>query len=126
MRLIRGYWKTAVVGIGILYASLTRGSEISLPDIAGADKWVHIAMYTVLAGMLAWDSWQQQMSGWRWWLIAAAIPMVYGGVIELVQEAWFAPRSGEWLDWLADCIGAVVGTVCIVIISTLYKTKNAK
>jgi VanZ family protein len=65
------------------------------------------------------------MSGWLLWLIALVVPMVYGGIIEIVQELWFAPRSGEWMDWLADCIGVVVGIVLVMIIKRLYINRHA-
>jgi VanZ family protein len=64
------------------------------------------------------------MRGGLLWLIALVVPMVYGGIIEIVQELWFAPRSGEWMDWLADCIGVVVGIVLVMIIKRLYSNRH--
>ena len=124
MRLIGGYWKSIIVGIGILYVSLVRDPGISLPSIDGADKWVHILMYAILGIAIYWDSIRQKMSGWLLWLIAMVLPMVYGGIIEIAQERWFAPRSGEWMDWLADCIGVVVGVVLVMIIKRLYSNRH--
>lgn len=124
MRLIGGYWKSIIVGIGILYVSLVRDPGISLPSIDGADKWVHGLMYAILGIAIYWDSIRQKMSGWLLWLIAMVLPMVYGGIIEIAQERWFAPRSGEWMDWLADCIGVVVGVVLVMIIKRLYSNRH--
>ena len=120
MRLIRGYWKSIVVCIGILYVSLVRDPGISLPTFVGADKWVHALMYAILGGMVCWDSMQMKMSGWRLWFTAIVLPMLYGGAIELIQEQWFAPRSGEWMDWGADCAGVIIGATSIMIIKRLY------
>ena len=120
MRLIRGYWKTVVIGIGILYVSLVRDPGISLPTFVGADKWVHGLMYAILGGIACWDSIGMKMSGWRLGLIAIMLPIVYGGVIEVIQEQWFAPRSGEWMDWGADCIGVIMGATAIMISKRLY------
>ena len=121
MRLIRGYWKSIVVSIGILYVSLVRDPGISLPTFVGADKWVHALMYAILGGMVCWDSIRMKMSGWRLWLITMVLPMLYGGAIELIQEQWFAPRSGEWMDWGADCAGVIIGATSIMIINRLYR-----
>ena len=121
MRLIGGYWKSIIVGIGILYVSLVRDPGISLPTFVGADKWVHALMYAILGGMVCWDSIRMKMSGWRLWLITMVLPMLYGGAIELIQEQWFAPRSGEWMDWGADCAGVIIGTTSIMIINRLYR-----
>jgi VanZ family protein len=121
MRLIRGYWKSIVVCIGILYVSLVRDPGISLPSFVGADKWVHALMYAILGGMVCWDCMRMKMSGWRLWLITIVLPMLYGGAIELIQEQWFAPRSGEWMDWGADCAGVIIGATSIMIINRLYR-----
>ena len=120
MRLIRGYWKTIVVCIGILYVSLVRDPGISLPTFVGADKWVHGLMYAILGAMACWDSIRMELKGWRLGLISIVLPIVYGGVIEVIQEQWFAPRSGEWMDWGADCIGVIIGATAIMISKRLY------
>lgn len=40
--------------------------------------------------------------------------LVYGGLIELIQwiTGW---RSGEWVDWLADGVGILLGIVALNI-----------
>jgi VanZ family protein len=125
MRLIRAYWKSVIVCIGILYVSLVRDPGIHLPTFVGADKWVHLLMYTLLGAVATYDSIRIQLSGWRLWLVATLLPILFGGIIELVQEQWFAPRSGEWIDWLADCIGVIIGTIAILIINRLYHRQHA-
>jgi VanZ family protein len=125
MRLIGGYWKSIVIGIGILYVSLVRDPGIHLPTFVGADKWVHLLMYTLLGAVATYDSIRIQLSGWRLWLVATLLPILFGGIIELVQEQWFAPRSGEWIDWLADGIGVIIGTIAILIINRLYHRQHA-
>lgn len=125
MRLIRGYWKSIVVCIGILYVSLVRDPGINLPTFVGADKCVHGLMYAILGCVACWDSIRLKIGGWKLWLIAVVVPMLYGGLIEIMQEQWFAPRSGEWLDWLADCIGVAIGAVLTMIIKILYNNRHA-
>jgi VanZ family protein len=125
MRLIRGYWKTILVGLGILYVCLVRDPGISLPSIDGADKWVHGLMYTILGGVFCWDSIRMKLLRWRLCAITMILPIIYGGVIELIQEQWFAPRSGDWMDWLADCIGTAIGSILTLIINRLYNSKHA-
>lgn len=120
MRLIRGYWKSIIVCIGILYVSLVRDPGISLPTFVGADKWVHGLMYAVLGAIACWDSIRMEIKGWRLGLISIVLPIVYGGVIEVIQEQWFAPRSGEWMDWGADCIGVIIGVISVMIVKRLY------
>jgi VanZ family protein len=82
-------------------------------------------MYALLGAVATYDSIRFQLSGWRLWLVATLLPILFGGIIELVQEQWFAPRSGEWIDWLADCIGVIIGTIAILIINRLYHRQHA-
>ena len=103
----------------IAYVSLLREPRVVLPPINGIDKYVHMLMFLVLTWTLLWDSetleWYRSGNGnsgrkvWKWWLIALIFPMIYGGLIEVLQEKYFFPRTGEWLDWGADCIGGVLG-----------------
>jgi VanZ family protein len=41
--------------------------------------------------------------------------VAYGGLIEILQDRYFQ-RGGEWLDLLADAVGAVVGTVASIAV----------
>jgi len=40
---------------------------------------------------------------------AILFPVLYGGFIEIVQGAFFPPRSAEWADWFCDVAGTLVG-----------------
>lgn len=41
--------------------------------------------------------------------------VIFGGIVELMQEKWFYPRSAEWIDWLADILGALLGIIFMYI-----------
>jgi VanZ family protein len=38
---------------------------------------------------------------------AILIPILYGGLIEIIQAEYFEERSGDWYDFLADVLGAL-------------------
>lgn len=38
---------------------------------------------------------------------AFLLPIIYGGIIELMQNYIFYPRSGDWFDFLADILGSL-------------------
>ncbi len=103
------YWESVVVAVVILYGSLIREPHFHLPPISGADKWVHLLMYLGLGATLFWDLVRDKQSGWRLWLTAIVAPIVFGGIIEILQEKFFYPRTGDWWDWLADITGAIIG-----------------
>ena len=110
-RKVIGYWKSIVVLSAIAYISLLREPSISLPYVIGMDKWIHAIMYLVLTLTLLWDS---QRRSKLWW-IAGVFSAIFGGFIEVLQEQFFYPRTGDWMDWLADCIGVIVAIIVWLI-----------
>ena len=110
-RKVIGYWKSIVVLSAIAYISLLREPSISLPYVIGMDKWIHAIMYLVLTLTLLWDS---QQSPKLWWIVGV-FSAIFGGFIEVLQEQFFYPRTGDWMDWLADCIGVIVAIIVWLI-----------
>lgn len=103
----------------IAYLSLLRESNVALPSISGVDKLIHLTMYIVLTWVLIWDSIHAEIKGWRWVLVTMLLPAVFGGLIEILQDEFFYPRTGDWQDWAADCVGvlaacAIWWIVCLV------------
>lgn len=106
----------------IAYLSLLREPSISLPYVIGMDKWIHAIMYLVLTLTLLWDS---QQSPKLWW-IAGVFSAIFGGFIEVLQEQFFYPRTGDWMDWLADCIGVIVAIIVWLIGVKWYEKRMVK
>ncbi|SFK76980.1 VanZ like family protein [Shimia haliotis] len=69
---------------------------------AGSDKLYHVLAFACLAFPLP-----LVRPRWTVWVILGVI--AYGGVIEVIQP--FFGRQAEWVDLVADAIGAVVGAV---------------
>ena len=88
--------------------------ETPLSDISLIDKWTHFVMYGVLTLVLLWERGKNPMkpmiSVWQLLLI----PIVMGGLIELAQRYLTTCRSGEWLDFVGDTIGVVIGAILYV------------
>ena len=121
-RKVIGYWKSIVVLSAIGYISLLREPSIALPSVPGIDKWIHGVMYLILTLTLLWDS-QQRPN--LWW-IAGVFSAIFGGFIEVLQELFFYPRTGDWMDWLADCIGVIIAIVVWLIGMKLYEKRMVK
>lgn len=115
------YREAIIVGLIILYASLIKSPHIRLPEMALVDKWGHMLAYMLLGGMLALDLIRDKRSRLRVWLLGMAIPIVYGGLIEIVQGAFFSPRTSDWYDWVADIFGTVVG---VSIVAGIWMVKR--
>jgi VanZ family protein len=45
------------------------------------------------------------------------LPALIGGALELIQNYCTTYRSGEWLDFVADSIGAaIVGAIVVIYV----------
>ncbi|ULQ59873.1 VanZ family protein [Brucepastera parasyntrophica] len=95
-------------------------SQSTLPQpkgILGIDKIQHIIAFAVLAVSISFwfpaGQWKQHSL--RTIIIIIGITSAYGAVDEIHQ--YFVPgRDCNIWDWLADTIGAVVGTVLSLIV----------
>ena len=83
-------------------------------------------MYSLLGSVMCWESLVLGLRGWRLYIINIALPLLGGGMIELIQERWFYPRTGELGDWLADCIGVLIGFCLVMCIRYFYPKKTCK
>ena len=79
------------------------------------DKVVHICMYFGMSGML----WVEFLRAhrrdcapmWHAWIGAFACPVLFSGVVELLQEYCTEYRGGDWLDFAANATGAVLASL---------------
>ena len=114
LKFFRLYGLSIVVMLFVLYMSIKTGSTPeflnNMPKIEGVDKIVHFIFYLMITLALCRDLYRQYVSFNSFKMIGLAIimPIVYGGVIELMQEAYFQPRTAEWGDWIADILGTFV------------------
>lgn len=64
----------------------------------------------------------------RWstaFLLTFILPVVMGGLIEILQaNCTGGRRSGDWLDWLADSIGVVLGDIIGILLVWYLSTKK--
>lgn len=86
--------------------------ETPLDHVRFIDKWTHLVMYAGLCAVI-WLEMARHGLGRAWkslLLYAVAMPILMGGLIELVQAyCTGGNRSGEWLDWAADSVGVLIG-----------------
>ncbi len=93
--------------ITISTASLINLEGTPTIHIRNLDKLVHLLMYfgfTVL-----WILALKQ----RKTAIIAIIAILFGGFIEIIQGAMHQHRSADWLDFLANTIGVLIGLFLI-------------
>lgn len=107
-------WPPAIVAIIIFYLCCLLPSK-DIPDVGfdffiPADKIVHFLMYFGLS-LVASFNYIYDKSGniiiLKLIIFAICIPILYGGLIEIIQDNYFQGRSGDWYDFLADTLGAI-------------------
>ena len=110
----------------ILFLSSVPTSE--LPDFSfwklfTFDKVAHTFMYGVLSFQVMKSCIRQYAN---WYLrfnagkVAAITSIAYGGMIEVFQEFALMDRHGDWMDLVADIIGAFLGIWLFKVVFVEY------
>lgn len=97
----------------------------SWAELLSFDKFIHFLLFAVLAILF--------MRGFKMqnqfvFLMAKATTFVllfciiYGGMLELMQNYFFEDRSGSWFDFIANGIGCFAG----IAVYNFLKKKDAK
>ena len=122
MTFIKKHALSLFVTAVILFLSLYPIGPIEMAqNVPLADKWTHMVMYATLSFALAYECSHSRIH--RPWLhylvIVFVLPTALGGVLELAQAYCTTYRSGDWLDFLADGLGALAATLLSALISRL-------
>lgn len=97
----------------VWYLCLFKPPSTGLDKIAGIDKVVHVLMYLGTCGMM-WLEYRKSHSrmDYRRTLPAFLLaPILMSGLIELAQEYATTYRSGDWADFAANSLGALLAAV---------------
>lgn len=121
MKILRAYWKSILTAMLIIYGCLIRQPHYHWPPIQQGDKWAHLLAFCLLAIILVYDLHKAQQANLRTISFATIAAILLGAAIEILQYLFFYPRTGEWSDWLADCIGIAIGLSIATIWKTIYR-----
>lgn len=105
-------WPALVCSLVIFLLCLTPAQTLPEVGVVNFDKLVHTAMFAVLTVLLARGFYQQtrfNVLQVHYLLLAALISIAYGGILELLQAVIIVlNRSGDWVDFVFDALGAVL------------------
>lgn len=125
------YLLPAIFWFGIIALVISiPGSNIpksSLLNIPYFDKLVHACMFAVFSLLLVYGFFKQPKSSFfarQAYILAFILCTIYGGATELMQYFFFASRSGEVVDFIANISGSVVGMIAFHYLSRHKKVAS--
>lgn len=128
INILRNYWKSIAIAIIILYLSFAPPSTFKIIptfEIVNLDKIVHLMMYAALTFVLMHDFIRHNKNNIKFRsfvYLCVIFPILFGGIIEIMQTTFFAPRTGSWFDMMFNISGVFFGWLLIY----LFKKKRIK
>ena len=116
------YVPAAVVAVAIALLSLWEHPTLPPLVLRWSDKTWHTLMYVVQAVALLLHvalEGAKQKGLWKRYVWAWVLTVGYGGLMEVLQATCTRTRTGDWIDFAADIIGASVGLVLVAIYRAL-------
>lgn len=113
-RIFKYTWPPAIVAVIIFYlCCLIPANDI--PDVEfkffiPTDKIIHFLMYFGLSIVASFNYIYDKKGKiiiLKLVAFAVLVPIIYGGLIEILQAEYFSGRSGDWYDFLADVLGSL-------------------
>ena len=125
MKLMQNLLTLLVTVIIITLSTIPIPEEAPLSDVPLIDKWVHMVMYGGLVFVMWFDRVvrSDKKIGWKNYLFMFLYATILGGLMELVQACLTTCRSGDWIDFEADAIGAALGVGLSILANKLWVEK---
>lgn len=98
----------------------------NLPDVGvkNADKYVHFTFHFVLVGLwYLYFSLKDHKNSFKISVSIFFASILFGGLIELAQQALTTTRKGDFFDIFANTCGAFVSLFLILMYNFLLKKK---
>lgn len=101
--------------------------ETPIDNIKFVDKWTHLIMYaTLVVIVMAEYGYRNTGINKKHLLVGGLLlPILMGGIVELAQAyLTHGVRSGDWLDFLANSVGALIGCIIGIPLARFLATRN--
>lgn len=125
---LKRYPLSILVIAAILYLSFFKPPQTSISEIKNIDKVVHICMYGGLTVILWSEHLRQHLPIiWKHLITGGVIcPIIMSGLIEIGQATLTETRGGDWMDFLANITGVVLGSIFSYYVLRPYIWKKRK
>lgn len=106
---LNSYWRSILWFSVITLVSLVKKVPIEAPktDLIAFDKLVHFILYFTLSLVIFVDGNRLKSTKPNIFLVLL-FPIVWGGIIEILQGIMATPRAAEWGDFFADALGSLL------------------
>lgn len=112
---IKKYPVSLFIILAVIYLSFFKPPKTDLNEIPNVDKLAHICMYFGMSAVLWFEFWRahrrERAPMWHAWVGAFLCPVVFSGMVELLQEYCTSYRGGDWLDFAANSTGALLASL---------------
>lgn len=113
------YWISILLSLIIIVLCFMSTEPMPRAPMNNFDKLVHFLMFLGLAGTVFFENtyyFRKKITYQRIIWGSFFFPTIFSGLIELMQEYVSPYRTGDWMDFLYDAIGAFVGiAICLRI-----------
>jgi len=120
IRLLKKYGLSLLCLTVIFILCFMKTSSLPAPPVRNFDKVVHAFMFLGLSGVVFFDNTnylRSAISNSRIFWGTFLFPTLLGGLIEIMQAYLTTYRTGDWLDFLFDGVGAIIGCGIALLIN---------
>ncbi|MBI3518704.1 MAG: VanZ family protein [Bacteroidetes bacterium] len=78
-------------------------------ELLSFDKFVHASIFFTLTVLWLLHGFQTHKLSTAMIVIIIIGCIAYGGILEVMQATLFSQRSGDWLDFIANTFGCLMG-----------------
>ncbi len=121
---------TTVFVVAIFVLCLVHVPKTPLSNVGFIDKWTHMVLFFAL-GIVFWAEYcrsHARLKPLALFAVSVLLPMLIGGLIEVMQDKLTTCRSGEWMDFAADTVGIIAGALVgrCAMVPLFAKIRKAK
>ena len=125
MKLKENFLTVLVTAIIITLSTIPIPEKAPMSDVPLIDKWVHMLMYMGLVFVMWFDhvARNKRVAKRKHFLFMFLYATLLGGLMELVQAYLTTCRSGDWVDFEADAIGAAIGVGLSLLVNKIWEER---
>lgn len=124
------FWKAIIWALIVINLSLVNIQLFPLPrmdsNFVHLDKIVHAFIYMIQSFLIMEGCLILSYRQFKSIIIASAVSVFYGLLMEFLQYYFFPYRSGDVMDMLANIVGVALGCTAFVLYINLKRKRDAR